>query len=124
MASKSAAGRSRIGRFSGALQVGLWILILLFAFFMQVVPFLLVLTMFNLAVGITSGVALIVIPVAVFGMLSVACWIATKRTRNLLPEPLPQPGHTAPYGVAGAQDGQTAHQRLIPILQRWRWRFY
>jgi hypothetical protein len=123
MARKSAAGSSRIG-FPGALQIGLWILILIFAFFMQVVPFLLVLTMFNLAVGVTSGAALIVIPVAAFCMLSVACWIATRRTRNLLPEPLPQPGYTAPYGVAGAQDAQTTHQRLIPILQRWRSRFY
>ena len=125
MARKSQAGRGRIGRFSGALQVGLWILILVFAFFMQVVPFLLVLTMFNLAVGITSGAALVIIPVAAFGMLSVACWIATKRTRNMLPDPLPQPGYTAPYGLSATdQAPQSTYQRLIPILQRWRWRFY
>jgi hypothetical protein len=110
--------------FSGALQVVLWILIVLFAFFMQVVPFLLVLTMFNLAVGVSSGAALILIPAAAFAMLSVACWIATKRTRNMLPEPRPQPGYVASYGGDGAPDAQSTHQRLIPVLQRLRWRFY
>ena len=121
MATRSRAGRGRIGGFSGALRVGLWILIILFAFFMQVVPFLLVLTMFNLAVGVSSGVALILIPAAAFAMLSVACWVATKRMRNVLPEPRPQPGYVAPYGVAEGPDAQSTHQRLIPILQRWRW---
>ena len=125
MVNKSAAGRNRTGRFSGAIQVGLWILILLFAFVMQVVPFLLVLTMFNLAVGINSGVALILIPAAAFCMLSVACWVATKRTRNILPEPMPRPGYVPPYGAGGDDKaGLSTHQRLIPILQRWRWRFY
>lgn len=113
----------QISRISATIQVVLWIVILAIAFFMQVVPFLLVLTMLNLAIGITSGVALILVPVAAFGMLSLACWIATKRTRNMLPEPLPQPNYVAPYGRGGGKDEPlTTHQRLIPFLQRWRQR--
>lgn len=125
MAVKRAKRNGRTTRASTVLQAGLWVVILLFAFFMQVVPFLLVLTMLNLAIGVSSGVALVLIPAAAFGMLSVACWVATKRTRNLLPDPLPQPTYVAPYG--GRDDdaaGQTAHQRLIPLLQRWRLRGY
>lgn len=114
---------SRMSRVSGTIQVVLWIAILIVAFFMQVVPFLLVLTMFNLAVGISSGTALILVPAAAFGMLFIACWIATRRTRNMLPEPLPQPNYVAPYGRGAGKDEQlTTHQRLIPFLQRWRQR--
>jgi hypothetical protein len=125
MAMKRATGKGRITRASTVLQVSLWVFILLFAFFMQVVPFLLVLTMLNLAVGISSGVALVVIPAAAFGMLSAACLIATRRTRNLLPEPAPQPTYVASYGRSdGKGAALTTHQRLIPMLQRWRWRGY
>jgi hypothetical protein len=123
MAPKSRAQVNRINRISAVLQVGLWIAILVIAFFMQAVPFFLVLTMVNLAVGVSSGVALIVIPVAAFGMLALACWIATRRARNILPDPLPQRTYIAPYGVA---DGNplTANQRLVTVLQRLRWRWF
>ena len=98
----------------------MWITILIFAFFMQVVPFLLVLTMLNLAIGISSGTALILVPAVAFAMLSFACWIATRRTRNMLPDPLPQRTYIAPPGNGSAP--LTVHQRLIPFLQRWRQR--
>jgi hypothetical protein len=124
MAAKKAKPNGRITRASAILQVTLWVTILLFAFFMQVVPFLLVLTMLNLAVGISSGVTLILVPIVAFGMLSVACWIATKRTRNLLPDPAPQPTYIAPYANADRNSALTTHQKLIPLLQRWRWRGY
>jgi hypothetical protein len=125
MARKSTTGSGGIPRISAVLQISLWVVILVFAFFMQVVPFLLVLTMLNLAVGITSGTAFIVIPVAAFGMFSVACWIATRRTRNMLPDPLPQRTYIAPHGGAdGKAAAQSTYQRLIPLLQRWRWRGY
>lgn len=117
------AQKNQISRISGTVQIVLWIAILVIAFFMQVVPFLLVLTMLNLAVGITSGTALILVPAAAFAMLSFACWIATRRTRNMLPEPLPQPNYVAPYGRGGGPgEPLTTHQRLIPFLQRWRQR--
>lgn len=124
MVRKGTAEGGRINRISGALQVGVWIVILVVAFFMQAVPFFLVLTMFNLAVGVSSGVALVLIPVAAFAMLSLACWIATRRTRNLLPDPLPQRTYIAPYGPADGNAKLTTHQKLIPVLQRWRWRFF
>ena len=111
---------NRIARISAVVQIALWMVIVIIAFFMQVVPFLLVLTMLNLAVGITSGTALILVPVAAFAMLSFACWIATRRTRNLLPEPLPQRTYIPPTGKNAPP--LTVHQRLIPLLQRWRHR--
>lgn len=119
----SAAQNNKMSRLSGTLQVVLWIAILVIAFFMQVVPFLLVLTMLNLAVGITSTTALVIVPVAAFAMISFACWIATRRTRNALPEPMPQPDYVAPYGRGhGDDEPLTTHQRLVPILQCWRQR--
>lgn len=125
MAMKRAMRGGQTPQISAVLQVSLWVVILLFAFFMQVIPFLLVLTMLNLAVGVTSDVALILIPVIAFAMFSVACWIATKRTRSRLPDPLPQPGYVAPYHVANDKGAAlTTYQKLIPILQRWRWRGY
>jgi hypothetical protein len=125
MATKRPKRNGRITRASAVLQVSLWVAIVLFAFFMQVMPFLLVLTMLNLAVGVTSGAALILIPAAAFCMLFIACWIATKRTRNMLPDPLPQRTYIAPYGAAdGKAAAQSTYQRLIPMLQRWRWRGY
>jgi hypothetical protein len=120
MAARTRPKPSRMSRFSGLIRVALWIVILFVAFFMQVVPFLLVLTMLNLAVGITSGAALILVPAAAFLMLSVACWIATRRTRNVVPDPLPQRTYIAPTGKNGPP--LTVHQRLIPALQRWRHR--
>lgn len=125
MATKRPMRGGQAAQISAVLQVSLWVVILLFAFFMQVIPFLLVLTMLNLAVGVTSGTALILIPVAAFTMFSVACWIATKRIRTRLPDPLPQPGYVAPYHVANDKGAAlTTYQKLIPILQRWRWRGY
>lgn len=120
MASRNRQRPSEVSRISGTVQVVLWVAILVIAFFMQVVPFLLVLTMLNLAIGITSGAALVLVPVAAFAMLSFACWIATRRTRNMLPEPLPQRTYIAPTGKKEAP--LTVHQRLVPILQRWRHR--
>ena len=127
MTRKATAAAVSVNRISTTLQVGLWIMIVMVAFFMQAVPFFLVLTMFNLAVGVTSGVALILIPAAAFAMLSFACWIATRRTRNILPDPqpqMPQSACMAPYMTGGRSAPLTPNQRMVPILQRMRWRFY
>jgi len=117
---RSKSKKTQAARLSATIQVVLWIAILLIAFFMQVVPFLLVLTMLNLAVGITSGTALILVPVAAFAMLSFACWIATRRTRNMLPEPVQHRTYIAPHGKDA--ESLSTYQRLIPFLQRWRHR--
>ena len=108
---------------STALQIGLWLIVLVLAFVMQVVPFLLVLTLFNLAIDITSGAALVIIPVAAFGMLFVACWIATRRANRLPPRQQPQRGPTyrADYrGRDANRDAKNVHQRLVSHLSRWR----
>jgi len=60
-------------------QISLWSLIVVLAFVMQVAPFLLILTMINIAVGISSTTALTVIPVMMFAMLIAACMIAGRR---------------------------------------------
>ena len=57
---------------------GLWMVILVIAFCLQVVPVLLVVTMFSLAVGLPAGVELIAVPLIVFAMVLVACLIATR----------------------------------------------
>jgi hypothetical protein len=71
------------------LNIGLWMTIVLLAFFMQVMPFLLVLVLLSLSFGISSATALILIPTVLFGMLVLACWYASVRTRRRLPKPLP-----------------------------------
>ena len=71
------------------LNVGLWVTIVLLAFFMQVMPFLLVLTLINISFGVSSEVALILIPAVLFSMLVAACIYASSRSRNKLPAPLP-----------------------------------
>lgn len=67
----------------------LWMVIVCLAFFMQVMPFLLVLTLVNISFGVSSGVALVLIPAVLFGMLVAACVYASTRTRRKLPAPLP-----------------------------------
>lgn len=117
---------STISTASKALQAGLWLTILLIAFFMQVVPFLLVLTMINLAFGVTSGVALVMIPVVAFGMLSIACIIATRRTKRLVQPPLQRQVYIAPYDREGGKqmEARTVHACLLPHFRRWRWKLY
>jgi len=77
------ANATRRDRVWNLVEYGAWIGIVLLALLLQVIPFLLVLTMFNLAVGISSGVALAAIPVCIFGMVFTACWIASRRTRSM-----------------------------------------
>ena len=74
----------------GLLTTALWIVIVLLAFFMQVMPFLLVLTLINISFGVSSSIALFaLIPTVLFGMLITACVYASARTRKKLPAPLP-----------------------------------
>lgn len=70
-------------------QAVIWIGIVTLALIMQVMPLLLILTLFNIAVGVSSTAMLIVIPAALFGMLLVACSIAENRRKDRLPPPLP-----------------------------------
>lgn len=105
-------------------------MIVLFAFVMQVLPFLLVITMLNLAVGIKSGTALVVIPVAAFGMFFFACWIATRYTRKRhgeaeAMEHAKRQIYIAPYPTRdGPMRARSAHASMVPHLQRFRSRLY
>ena len=64
-------------------------LIVFLAVFMPVMPSLLVLTLINISFGVSSEVALALIPVVLFAMLIGACIYASGRARNRLPSPLP-----------------------------------
>ncbi len=58
---------------------GLWMVILVLAFFLQVVPVLLVVAIFSLAVGLSVGVEFVAIPLVVLAIVLVACLIAARR---------------------------------------------
>ena len=63
---------------------GIWMVILVIAFFLQVVPVLLVVAMFTLAVGLSVGVEFVAIPLVVLAVVLVACLIASRnRARHL-----------------------------------------
>tara|TARA_Y100000588_G_C13505982_1_gene607325 strand:+ start:115 stop:456 length:342 start_codon:yes stop_codon:yes gene_type:complete len=70
-------------------EASIWIVIVVFALIMQVMPLLLILTLFNIAVGVSSTAMLIIIPIALFGIIFVACSIAEKRRKDKLPAPRP-----------------------------------
>ncbi len=59
----------------------IWTAVFLLAFFMQVLPFLLILTLINIAFGVSSTVVLVVIPIALFGMICLA-GVAVERNRK------------------------------------------
>lgn len=71
------------------LNAALWIVIVMLAFFLQVMPFLLVLLLLSISFGLSSAVSLVMIPTVLFGMLALACWYASVRVRRRLPAPLP-----------------------------------
>ena len=74
---------------SGLINLVVLLVIVFLAFFMQVMPFLLVLTLIIISFGISSSLALFVIPIVLFAMLIAACVYAAARSRNKLPAPLP-----------------------------------
>ena len=98
-------------------EASIWIVIVVFALIMQVMPLLLILTLFNIAVGVSSTTVLIIIPIALFGIVFVACSIGEKRRKDRLPAPLPvnyvqqlQSKHALRHGAAC----------MLPYLRRNR----
>lgn len=57
---------------------GLWTVILVLAFILQVVPVLLVVAMFSLAVGLPVGVEFVAIPIVVLAIVLAGCLIASR----------------------------------------------
>ena len=75
-------------RYASILHTAFWVVVIILAFVMQVLPLLLILTLFNMAVGVSSGVVLIAIPIALFGTLLLAFSFAEKRRRKWRPSPV------------------------------------
>lgn len=97
------------------LNAALWMVIVTLAFGLQVLPFLLVLLLLSISFGLSSAVALVLIPAVLFAMLVAACWYASVRVRRRLPAPLPV------YRLDDAPD----HERglatcMLPHLRRYR----
>lgn len=98
-------------------EAGIWIVIVVLALIMQVMPLLLILTLFNMAVGISSTAMLVIIPIALFGMIFVACSIAEKRRKAKLPAPRPI------FYVQQAQSDKALRHSaacMLPYLRRSR----
>lgn len=73
-------------RTSLVLYAAMWIAIVLLAFFMQVIPLVLVITVVGMAFGVTSPVALIALPLALFGTVVILCRRAERRRGNVRPD--------------------------------------
>lgn len=102
---------------SAVAQAVVWVGIVVLALIMQVMPLLLILTLFNIAIGVSSTAMLIIIPTALFGMLFVACSIAEKRRKERLPAPLPM--FTQPAAHPDRAIRNTA-ACMLPYLRRSR----
>ena len=97
------------------LNAGLWIVIVMLAFVLQVLPFLLVLLLLSISFGLSSAVSLVMIPTVLFGMLVAACWYASVRVRRRLPAPLPV------YRMDDAPDPERGVAAcMLPHLRRYR----
>ena len=73
----------------GLINLVVLVVIVLLAFLMQVMPFLLVLTLINISFGVSSEVALVLIPAVLFAIFISVCFYVSVRTRKRLPGPLP-----------------------------------
>jgi hypothetical protein len=69
----------------------IWTGVFLAAFFMQVVPFMLILTMINIAFGVSSTVILILVPVALFAMICFAALMVERNRKKNWMKYLPPP---------------------------------
>lgn len=69
----------------------IWTGVFLAAFFMQVVPFMLILTMISIAFGVSSTVTLIIVPVALFAMICLAALVVERNRKKNWKKHLPPP---------------------------------
>jgi len=78
-------------------QVVFWVAVLCMAFVMQVIPFLLILTMINIAVGISSTTMLVLLPAGHFGILFSACYLTERHRKRHWMKYVPvKPARAAP----------------------------
>ena len=101
-------------RKSLVLYAAMWIGIVLIAFVMQAIPLLLMITMVNMAFGISSPAALVALPVALFGAVVFAC-VRAERQRRDWRQPV-DGGEQRRQLAAVQEDGGL---RLTEIRRRW-----
>jgi hypothetical protein len=92
----------------------IWTGVFLLAFFMQVVPFLLILTLINISFGVSSTVVLTVIPVALFGMICLAAVVVERNRKKNWMKHLPPP----PTRQSTFVTMKEARANMVPHLRR------
>lgn len=93
-----------------------WMAIVVLAFFMQAIPLLLIITMINMSLGVTSPVALIALPAALFGTVVLVCMRASRRRRSRRPAPVRVDEQRRKVMTAMQNDGGL---RLTELRRRW-----
>jgi hypothetical protein len=73
-------------RTSLVLYAAMWVGIVLLAFFMQVIPLLLLITMVGMAFGVTAPAALIALPITLFGTVVIFCVRAERKKKTVRPD--------------------------------------
>ncbi|GEM_PF-2603272 len=102
-------------RVSLVLYAGIWMMIILMAFVMQVIPLLLIITMINMSLGVTSPVALIALPAALFGAIVLVCMKAERRRKAWRPVPVQAAAQRLQVTPMENDNGM----RLTEMRRRW-----
>lgn len=92
----------------------IWAVVFLLAFFMQVVPFLLILTLINISFGVSSTVMLTLIPITLFGMICLAAIVVERnRKKNWIKHLPPPPTRQSTFVTM-----KEARANMLPHLRR------
>ena len=97
------------------LHAAMWIGVVAIAFMFQVIPLLLVLILLAMALGISSPVALIALPLALFGTIVMLCVRAEKKRAARLPMPFRTDAQRLPVMPLQHDNGL----RLTEMRRRW-----
>jgi hypothetical protein len=92
-------------RAADILFYGLWALVLIVAFILQVIPAFLIVMLFSLAVGVPIGAALTVVPFAFIAVLIASCVIASKLTKK---------SRDAMESRRSGRDARTGYSHALP----------
>ncbi|MEX2618193.1 MAG: hypothetical protein WD767_19060 [Alphaproteobacteria bacterium] len=97
------------------LHAAMWIGVIAVAFVFQVIPLLLVLTLLGMALGFPSPVAIVALPLALFGAVVLLCVRAEKRRGARRPMPFRSDEQRLPLLPMEHDNGL----RLTEMRRRW-----